>query len=65
MTLDKKDKAEVVEIVQETIKMYFDEKQKREAPKKKNNAMSYFTIFAMGGVGLYIVYLMADFMNQF
>jgi len=27
--------------------------------------MSYFTIFAMGGVGLYIVYLMADFMNQF
>jgi len=45
--------------------MYFDEKQKREAPKKKNNAMSYFTIFAMGGVGLYIVYLMADFMNQF
>jgi len=63
MTLDKKDKAEVIEIVEETIKMYFDEKQKREKPKDKTQ--SWFMIFAMGGIGLYFVYMMAKFYNNF
>jgi len=63
MTLDKKDKAEVIEIVEETIKMYFDEKQKREKPKDKSQ--SYFMIIAGGAAALYMIYQMSVFFNHF
>lgn len=61
--MDKKDKEEVIEIVEETIKMYFDEKQKREKPKDKGQ--SYFMIIAGGAAALYIIYQMSAFFNNF
>lgn len=60
---NKENKSETEQIIEKTIKMYFDEKQKREKPKDKT--LSFLMLFAMGGVGLYFVYLMSTFFSNF
>lgn len=49
--------------IEEIIKIYFDEKEKREKPKDKTQ--SYSMIFTMGAIGLYFIYLAAKFFNNF
>lgn len=51
------------EEIKEAIQMYFDEKEKRE--KSKDKTQSCFMVFMMGTAGLYLIYLMAKFFNNF
>jgi len=61
--VDKKNREEAIEIVQESIMMYFDEKKIREKPK--DNSPSYFMIVAGGAAALYMIYQMSVFFKNF
>ncbi|QUH21061.1 hypothetical protein [Alkaliphilus sp. B6464] len=54
--MDKKD-------IEDIVKIYFDEKEKREKLKKKTQ--SYFMILASGAFALYIIYQMGILVNNF